>query len=151
METAGSILETKGSDVKTIAPTASAGEAADIMTSLKIGALVVLEGEKVIGILSERDILTKVVSLRRSPDEITVADMMTTTMSCCHRNSTITECRAAMSEKGIRHLPVVEDGQLFGLISARDVMAAEASAQKGTIEHLERTIDDLGEYLYTKT
>ncbi len=151
METAGSILETKGSDVKTIDQTASAGEAADIMASLKIGALVVVDGEKAVGILSERDILTKVVATRRSPNEVKVADMMTSTMACCRRDSSIVECRAAMTGKGIRHLPVVEDGHLLGLISARDVMIAEAAAQRGTIEHLERTIGDIGEYLYTKT
>jgi len=151
MDTAGSIIETKGGDVKTIDRTASAGEAADIMSSLKIGALVVVDGEKAVGILTERDILTKIVAPRRSPDEFKVADMMTTTMSCCRRDTPVAECRAAMTGKGIRHLPVVEDGHLFGLISARDVMASEVAAQRGTIEHLERTIDDISEYLYTKT
>ncbi len=151
MEIVQSILETKGSDVATIDRDATAGEAADLMTTRKIGALVVTDGEKVVGIFTERDILGRVVARRRVPDETKVGDVMTSPTACCRRDTPIQECRAVMTDQGIRHLPVVEDGRLHGLISTRDIIAVEVAAKEGTIESLQSTIDHLNEYLYSRT
>ena len=151
METVQSILETKGSDVATIDRDATVGEAADLMTTRKIGALVVTDGEKVVGIFTERDILGRVVARRRVPDETKVGDVMTSPMACCRRDTPIQECRTVMTDQGIRHLPVVEDGRLHGLISTRDIIAVEVAAKEGTIESLQSTIDHLNEYLYSRT
>ena len=151
METVQSILETKGSDVATIDRDATVGEAADLMTARKIGALVVTDGEKVVGIFTERDILGRVVARRRVPDETKVGDVMTSPTACCRRDTPIQECRAVMTDRGIRHLPVVEDGRLHGLISTRDIIAVEVATKEGTIESLQSTIDHLNEYLYSRT
>ena len=151
MQTIESVLETKGSKVTTIDRNASVGKAADLMSAQKIGALVVTEGDKVVGIFTERDILTRVVARRRPSDETKVADAMTAPMTCCRRDTRVSECEAVMAEKGIRHIPVVENGKLYGLISSRDLIATEVAAKQETIKQLEHTIDSLNEYLYTKT
>ncbi len=151
MQTAQSILGSKGHEVTIIEAGDTAGEAAKRMSKQHIGALVVVDGEKAVGIVSERDVLTKVVAAGLKPEGTRVDAIMTSPMTCCRRDTSVAECRAVMTEKGIRHLPIVEDRQLFGIISARDVMAADAQAMKNTIKNLERTIGDLNEYLYTKT
>ncbi len=151
MDKVQSILETKGSDVATIDRGATIVEAADLMNRRRIGALVVTEGEKAVGIFTERDILSKVVAPRRIPDEAKVGEAMTSPMTCCRRNTSLSECRAVMTERGIRHLPVVEGGMLYGLISSRDIIAAEIAVKDNTIKYLETTIEELHEYLYTRT
>lgn len=151
METVQSILETKGSDVATIDRDATVGEAADLMTTRKIGALVVTDGEKVVGIFTERDILGRVVARQRVPDETKVGGVMTSPTACCRWDTPIQECRTVMTDQGIRHLPVVEDGRLHGLISTRDIITVEVAAKEGTIECLQSTIDHLNEYLYSRT
>ncbi len=151
MPTAQSILNTKGHDVTVVDLNNTAAEAAKRMSELHIGALVVVDGEKAVGILSERDILTRVVAPGRPPEKTRVADIMTSAMICCRRDTSIVECRSVMTDRRIRHLPIVEDRQLFGIISARDIMASDAAVMKGTIKDIERTVGELNEYLYTKT
>ena len=151
METVQTLLNSKGTNVATIEQDATVDAAADLMNQESIGALVVTEGDKVVGILTERDILTRVVASRRAPHETTVKEVMTSPTACCRRDTSLQECRAVMTEKSIRHLPVVEEARLHGLISARDIMAAEVAAKQGTIEALETTIDHLNEFLYTRT
>jgi CBS domain-containing protein len=151
MPTAQSILGPKGQEVTVVEVGDTAAVAAQRMSEHHIGALVVVDGEKAVGIVSERDILTKVVASGLKPEATRADAIMTSPMTCCRRDTPVAECRAVMSEKGIRHLPVVEDGQLFGIISARDVMASGAKTMAETIKDLERTIGDVHEYLYTKT
>lgn len=151
MPTAQSILKSKGHDVTIVDLSDTVAEAARRMSSLHIGALVVVDGEKAVGIISERDILTKVVAPGLPPEGTRVGDVMTTPMICCRRDTSVTECRSVMTEKRIRHLPIVEGRRLFGIISARDVMASDVETMKGTIKDLERTMAELNEYLYTKT
>jgi CBS domain-containing protein len=149
MDTARAILQRKGGDVASIETDATVGHAADMMSSGGIGALIVVDGERVVGIITERDLVTKVLAARRSPDEVKIQEVMTSNLTCCQRSTSLTECRAVMTDMHIRHLPVVEDGRLFGLISSRDVMAAEVLVRQGTIDHLERTTADMGECLYS--
>ena len=151
METAQSVLDTKGGEVTAIDWSTTVGEAADLMNAENIGALVVTDGEKAVGIFTERDILTKVVALRRNPDDTRVSEVMTGSVACCRRDTRLAECRAVMSEKGIRHLPVVEDGKLYGLLSSRDVISGEMVDKQDTIKFLEGTIEVLNEYLYART
>ncbi|RME40355.1 MAG: CBS domain-containing protein [Planctomycetota bacterium] len=141
MPTAQSILERKGGEVQTIPATATVLEAAHLMNERRIGALVVVEDERAVGIFTERDILNRVVAAERSPAETRVKEVMTSPMACCRRDTKLADCRAVMTQKRIRHLPVVEDGELFGMISSGDILALESDDRQAAIEYLH-------EYLY---
>lgn len=141
MPTAQTILDRKGTEVATIDREATVLDAAAAMNQHRIGALVVTSGENVIGIFTERDILNRVVVKERRPGETRAGEVMTTPMACCRRDTPLTECQAIMTSKRVRHLPVVEEGKLHGLISIGDIMAHEVVDQQTTIEYLH-------EYLY---
>ena len=115
---------------------ATVQEAAALMNQHRIGAVVVSAGEKVVGIFSERDILCRVVAERRDPAETHVKDVMTTPVACCHSTTDITECRSVMTDKHIRHMPVVDDNRLMGVVSSGDILALEHHQQQQTIEYL---------------
>jgi CBS domain-containing protein len=136
MLTAQTILDRKGSDVATIDHTASVLDAAKLMNERHIGALVVSKGENVIGIFTERDILNRIVAAGKDPSSTITGDVMTSPMACCRRDTPLAECRTVMTRKRIRHLPVVEGGTLFGLISVGDILASEVAGQQETIEYL---------------
>lgn len=141
MPTAQMILDKKGKDVATIDQDEMTLAAAKVMNERRIGAVVVTSGERVLGIFTERDILNRVVATGKVAAETRVGDVMTTPMACCHRETPLEECKAVMSDRRIRHLPVVEDGKLYGLISTGDILAHEQTDQQATIEYLH-------EYLY---
>lgn len=141
MPKAETILEKKGTDVATIDQDACVLEAAKLMNERRIGALVVTSGDRAVGIFTERDILNRVVAAGRAPGGTPVREVMTSPMACCRRDSTLAECKSVMTEKRIRHLPVVEEGKLYGLISAGDILANECAGQQETIEYMH-------EYLY---
>ena len=136
MPTAQTILDRKGTDVATIDRDASVLEAAVKMNDRRIGAVVVTSGDHVVGVFTERDILTRVVATERVPHEVKVGDVMTSPMACCRRDTKLSECRAIMTTSRIRHLPVVEEGKLHGLVSSGDIMANEVADQQSTIEYL---------------
>ncbi len=144
MPTIRAILQRKGTNVTTIERTASALDAAKLMNDKLIGAVVVNDHDKIVGIFTERDILCRIVAVGKSPGDTPVGDVMTSPMACCTRDTTLAQCQSIMSSKRIRHLPIVEDGQLFGIISAGDVMASECEEQQHTIEYLH-------EYLHGRT
>jgi CBS domain-containing protein len=133
------ILARKGTRVYTIDPGATVLEAAFLMNDHKIGALVVTEGSRVVGMFTERDVLRRVVGERRDPALTLVSDVMTTEVFCCTFETKIEEARVAMKD---RHLPVVDaDQRLQGLVSIGDLNAHAASSQ-------EQTIYLLQEYIY---
>lgn len=135
------VLNKKGSQVETVSRAASVLQAAELMNRRRIGALVVTDGEKVVGVFTERDILVRVVGAERDPRETKVEEVMTAPMACCRRDTSLGECRAIMTAQRIRHLPVVEEGQLFGMLSSGDIMASDVEQKQLTIEYLH-------EYLY---
>ena len=141
MPTAQTILDRKGTEVATIDRDANVLDAAAAMNQHRIGALVVISGDNVVGIFTERDILNRVVARERRPSETRVGEVMTTPTACCRRDTPLTECRTIMTSKRVRHLPVVEEDKLYGLISIGDIMAHEVVDQQTTIEYLH-------EYLY---
>ena len=141
MPTAQSILDRKGSEVTTVTTKASVLDAARRMNERHIGALVVTSGDKVVGIFTERDILNRVVAAGRKPEDTRVEEVMTSPMACCRRDTRLAECKTIMTKKRIRHLPVVEDDRLYGMISSGDILAGESEDQQATIEYLH-------EYLY---
>ncbi|MFQ5495912.1 MAG: CBS domain-containing protein [Phycisphaerae bacterium] len=136
MPTAQTVLDRKGTSVATVDHAATVLDAARIMNEQRIGALVVTNEDRVVGIFTERDILNRVVAGARPPDQTPVSDVMTSPMACCHRTTKLAECRAVMTDKRIRHLPVVEDGTLYGMISSGDILASESDDQRATIEYL---------------
>src|SRR5438876_9746489 len=111
------LLQGKGDQVWAISPQATVYEALELMANKNIGALVVTENGKLVGILTERDYARKVVLLGRSSKSTTVAELMSTDVVCVTRDDTIEHCMGLMTEKRTRHLPVLEDGRLLGLIS----------------------------------
>ncbi|MDP6417885.1 MAG: CBS domain-containing protein [Candidatus Krumholzibacteria bacterium] len=137
------VLSKKGREVHSIRETDSVSDAAFLMNRYRIGCLLVLAEESVIGIFTERDILTQVVAPGRDPETTKVKDVMTSPVAACGLDTELEECRAVMTEKRIRHLPVVEEGKLEGIIASGDIMAWEAVAKQ-------ETIDYLYDYLYGK-
>jgi CBS domain-containing protein len=144
MATALTILQRKGTHVLTIGKDATVLQAALLMNEHKVGALVVMDGEGIAGMFTERDVLRRVVGEQRDPARTGVAEVMTTEVACCTPETPLEEARGAMKNRRIRHLPVVEDGRLRGLISIGDLNAHEMTSQEQTI-HL------MHEYLYGRT
>lgn len=139
-----SILERKGTDVATVERKVSVLDAAKLMNTRRIGAVVVSDGAHVVGIFTERDILDRVVAAGKGASTTLVGDVMTSPMAVCRRDTPITDCKAVMAQKHIRHLPVVEDGRLYGMISIGDILASETLDQQATIEYLHQ-------YLYGRS
>ena len=128
-DTIGSVLKFKSqSRILSIAPEQSVFEALEIMSHFDIGALLVLSGDKLLGIISERDYARKGVLLGHLSRETPVSDIMTSPVITARQNWTLKECSLLMSEHNIHHLPVSDDqGELVGMISAADfIVAAEA-------------------------
>jgi CBS domain-containing protein len=135
------ILAVKGSQVLTVGPEATVLEAAVLMNEHKVGSLLVMSGGQVIGIISERDILTRVVVPRLDPGETAVLDVMTTEVACCQPHTTVEEARGVLKNRRIRHLPVMdEDMCLCGMISIGDLNAYEAHDHEVTIHVLQEYI-----------
>jgi CBS domain-containing protein len=142
MATVKDILAVKGRHVLSIGPEATVLDAALLMNEHKVGSLLVMSGGQLLGILTERDILQRVVVSRRDPAETTVQDVMTTELVCCQPHTELEEARGVLKNRRIRHLPVVDDARrLCGLISIGDLNAHEAH------DH-EMTIHVLHEYIY---
>lgn len=131
-----SILSRKGREVVTIDALSTVLQAAELMNEKRIGGLVVHEGGRMVGIFTERDILRRVVATRRDPTATPVRDVMTSPVATCRPESALEECRSFMTEKRIRHLPVVDDGGLCGIVTIGDLMAQEAGEYEATIEYL---------------
>jgi CBS domain-containing protein len=142
MKTAAQILSSKPDQtVHTMEPIASAYEAARFMADKNIGALVVIEGGgKVVGIVSERDCARKLVAVARSAQDTLLRDIMSSPVMYVHPDQTGEECMALMTENRLRHLPVMDGGQLIGLISIGDLVKATISEQLFIIEQLEHYI-----------
>jgi CBS domain-containing protein len=126
--------------VHSIGPTASVFEAIKLMAEKNIGALLIMEGETIVGMVSERDYARKVVLMGRSSKETTVRDIMTCPVMYVDPQQSTEECMALMTAKRLRHLPVLDDGKLIGLISIGDLVKDLISEQNFTIEQLQRYI-----------
>ena len=134
------ILQEKGGKVWTIEPQLSVFDALRLMAEKEIGALVVVEAGKIVGIFSERDYARKVILEGRSSKDTPVRKIMTERVITVDPNTTVEVCMGLMTDRHIRHLPVMEDNRLIGVISIGDVVKAIVSEQKSLIEHLENYI-----------
>ena len=143
MEIAGSvsaILAHKGSAVWSIAPNATVFDAIQLMADKNVGALPVVENGRLAGMISERDYTRKVILKGKSSKETPVRDIMTQELVTAGEGDSVTECLRVMTEKRIRHLPVMEGSKMIGLISIGDLVRRIISAQTATIDNLEKYI-----------
>ncbi len=140
MTTVRDLLKVKGSTVWSIAPDATVLEALMLMSDRNIGAIVVLAGEEMIGIFSERDYARKVELEGRTARTTTVREIMTRRVVTVHPEQTVEDCMALMTEHRLRHLPVMQHERLLGLISIGDVVKAIISEQEFMIGQLETYI-----------
>lgn len=140
MKTVSQLLQTKGSQVWSISPEALVIDALKLMAEKGIGALVVLEAGQVVGIVSERDYARKVSLQGKSSKSTPVREIMTEKVIFVHPEQTVADCMALMTNKRIRHLPVMENDHLIGVISIGDVVKAVISEQEFMIEQLESYI-----------
>ncbi|MGH2593753.1 MAG: CBS domain-containing protein [Anaerolineae bacterium] len=141
MKTVKQLLQGKGSDVWSVAPTTSVYEALALMAGKNVGALLVLEAGQLVGIFSERDYARKVVLQGKTSKDTPVSEIMTSKVVYVRPEQTIEDCMALMTDKHIRHLPVLaDDHQVLGVISIGDVVKAVISEQSFIIEQLENYI-----------
>ena len=141
MTTVADLLKAKAHhSVHTIAPQASVFDALTLMAEKSIGALLVMEGEKVVGIITERDYARKIILMARSSKETPVRDIMTSSVMYVRPDQTSEECMVLMTENRLRHLPVMDSGNLIGLISIGDLVKDIISEQKFIIQQLEHYI-----------
>jgi len=140
MTTLRDIIRKKGGDIYSIGPNASVFEALKMMADHNTGALLVMSGGKVDGILSERDCVRRIELHGRTSKDTKVTDIMTSKVLYAQVNQSIEECVAIMIDKNIRHLPVFDGDELIGLISVRDALNEMVDQQKFMISQLEHYI-----------
>jgi CBS domain-containing protein len=140
VKTVRDILMVKGRDVWTVDLDATVFEALSRMAEKEIGALMVMDGPRLVGIISERDYARKIVLLGRTSPNTLVKEIMTSHVVYTHLEQSIEECMALVTEKRIRHLPVIDEGKLVGVISIGDLVKSIISDQKFIIEQLVRYI-----------
>ncbi|MCL5270195.1 MAG: CBS domain-containing protein [bacterium] len=134
MLTVKEVLERKGTEVESIAHDAMASEAVRTMNDKRIGSLVVIKEGRMIGIVTERDVMRRLLGEGRAPETTRVEQIMSTPVACCRFDTTLDECRKVMRENRIRRLPVVEEGKLQGIITIGDLQDHEIEDGKKTIE-----------------
>lgn len=140
MKTVKQLLEGKGREVHAIGPDARVIDALKLMAEKDVGALIVTEGGRIAGVISERDYARKVILHGKSSHDIAVRDIMTGKVVTVQPRHTVEECMALMTEKRIRHLPVVEGERLVGVLSIGDLVKAVIAEQEATIRQLESYI-----------
>ncbi len=134
------LLDRKGRHIISIKPEDSVLDAIRLMAEKGIGSLVVMEDQELLGIMSERDYARKVIIKGRSSESTAVSEIMTANVITTSSSETVNDCMSVMTEKKIRHLPVVEDNAVIGMISIGDLVEAIISDQQEEIEQLEHYI-----------
>ena len=140
MKTVAELLRAKPARVVKVSPEVSVLEAIKVLASENIGAAVVMAGDTLAGILSERDYTRKVILKGRSSDSTRVEEIMTANVVVVSPRTKTRDCMALMTEKNIRHLPVVDEGRVIGMVSIRDIVGDIIADQDFTIEQLEHYI-----------
>ncbi len=140
MTTVKQLIDAKGHDVATIDADASVFEAIEKMAEENIGSLVVLDNGKLAGIITERHYARNVLLKGKSSPKTPIRDIMSTRVICARPEQTVEECMAVMTEKAVRHLPVIDSKQLVGMVSIGDLVKSVIKDQQFTIEQLEHYI-----------
>lgn len=134
------ILAIKGNEIWSIGPAESVYDAIHLLAEKEIGALLVMDGSELVGVISERDYARQIILKGKSSRDTKVADIMTTKVVTAEIGQDIGECMALMSDRRIRHLPIIEDGAVIGVLSIGDLIRAVIAEQQSTI-------DDLAKYI----
>lgn len=140
MPTIKDILKTKGNDVHSISPEAKVFDALKLMADKGVGALVVLKEGNIVGVISERDYARKVILMGKLSKDIPVQDIMTSEIICINPDQVPAACLALMTDKHVRHMPVLENDQLVGIVSIGDLVKSIISDQKLRIDQLEHYV-----------
>jgi CBS domain-containing protein len=138
MVTVRQLIQAKqGTALVTVRPHDSVRRALELMAAHEVGAVLVLEGDELVGVMSERDYARKIILKGKHSDDTPVSDIMTDRVVCAQPHLTVPECMALMSNRRIRHLPVIEQGRLIGIVSIGDLVKATISEQEFIIRQLE--------------
>ncbi len=140
MLTTKHLLDRKGSEIYSVGPEDAVLEAIQLMADRHVGALLVMRGAELVGIVSERDYARKVILLGRSSAETPVWQIMSSPVTTVTPAHTVNECMKIVTEQRLRHLPVVENGRVLGVVSIGDLVKAVIEEQQQQIEQLERYI-----------
>lgn len=142
MPTVLDVIRSKGDVIHSISPTESVLDAVHKMNQFKIGCLMVMQNDQVMGIFTERDVLRRIIGEGRNVADVTVGEVMTSEVVCCRPETDLDDVSAIMKTRRVRHVPVCDDdGKLYGVVSIGDVNAFHATNQ-------EQTIHFLNEYIY---
>ena len=144
MITVKAFLDERGHQVHTMRAEDTVIEAARVMTEQGIGCVVVMKGDEIMGIFTERDMVREVVLKKRAPENTPLADVMTSPVATCQVDDTLRDCALMMKEKQIRRLPVADEGRLVGIVTARDVFMSQLQNKDATIEDLVHHIFTVG-------
>jgi signal-transduction protein with cAMP-binding, CBS, and nucleotidyltransferase domain len=137
------LLDSKGRDIFSVTPEVSVLDAIKLMADKSVGSLLVMRGEELLGIMTERDYARKVIIKGRASESTEVGEIMTTRLATATSQETVNDCMSVMTERKIRHLPIVDDGVVAGMISIGDLVQAIISDQQEEIQHLEQYISGL--------
>ncbi len=140
MSTISNLLKVKGKKVWSIGPERSVFDALKLMAEKNIGALLVVDNDRPVGLISERDYARKVILKGHHSTELKVADIMIRQVVCTQPDESVEECMAIMTERHIRHLPVLEKGKVIGMVSIGDLVKAVIAEQQFVIAQLEHYI-----------
>lgn len=146
--TARSLLDEKGRQIYAVAPAATVYDAIALMSEKGIGALLVMDGDRLAGILSERDYARRVVLQGKGSRDTRVEEIMTSPVITISPSATVDECMHMMTDSRVRHLPVVDGGRVAGVLSIGDIVRAVITEQRETIQHLHNYIG--GSYGHSK-
>ena len=140
MTTVKQILDSKGHDIYAVSPTETVYESLQQMADKRIGALLVMDDDKLLGIVTERDYARKVILEGKASRDIQVEEIMTRKVLCVPPERTVDECMALMSDKRARHLPVVDHKRVIGVVSIGDLVKVVISEQRFLIDQLQHYI-----------
>lgn len=144
MTTVGQVLDQKGRQVWSVPPDATVYDALRLLAERNIGALLVIQGEELVGIISERDYARKVILKGKASMKTKVDEIMTERVIVVEPERSVEEAMAIMTDKHLRHLPVVEGKELVGIVSIGDLVKAKIADQEFVIEQLEKYISQTG-------